>query len=79
MPSELILQGAGAGAAFLFFLLILVVTLVAVVWTYSDAQTNSDQPAFLWALVVFLAPLLGLLLYALVGRNTNGGRGRQSY
>ena len=68
MPSSIPLQGAVGAVAFLFGLLILAATIAAVVWTYSDAQTNSDQPAFLWALVVFFAPLLGLLLYLLLGR-----------
>lgn len=77
MPSSVLLQGAAGAVAFLFFLLVLAATVAAVVWTYSDAQTNSDQPAFLWALVVFLAPLLGLLLYVLIGRNQTGGRGAQ--
>lgn len=40
-----------------------------VVWTYSDARQNSSHPAFLWAVVVFLAPLLGLVLYFILGRN----------
>jgi hypothetical protein len=62
------LQGAGA-AGLLFAFLLFVVFVAAVVWTYSDAKRNSDQPAFLWAIVVFLAPLLGLVLYLLLGRN----------
>ena len=45
-------------------------------WVYKDAQRNSEHPAFLWAVVVFLAPLLGLILYVLLGRN--GGRGSHS-
>ena len=36
--------------------------------TVNDASANSDQPAFLWAIVVLLAPLLGILLYLLLGR-----------
>lgn len=56
-------------AALLFAFLMFVVFVAAVVWTYSDAKQNSDQPAFLWAIVVFLAPLLGLVLYFLLGRN----------
>lgn len=44
-----------------------------VVWTYSDATDNSPQSAVLWALVVFFAPLLGLLLYFLLGREQSGG------
>lgn len=56
-------------AALLFALLMFAVFVAAVVWTYRDAKRNSDQPAFLWAIVVFLAPLLGLVLYFLLGRN----------
>jgi hypothetical protein len=34
-----------------------------------DAKTNSSHPAFLWAIVIFLAPLLGIVLYVLLGRD----------
>jgi len=53
----------------LMSLLFLAVHVAMIIWTYSDANDNSDQPAFLWAVVVFLAPLLGLVLYLLLGRN----------
>lgn len=69
MISTLPLQGAEGAIALLFGLLTFVVLIAAVVWTYSDAKQNSDQPAFLWAIVVFLAPLLGIVLYLLLGRN----------
>ena len=49
-------------------LLFLVVHVAMIIWTYSDATENSGQPAFLWAIVVFLAPLLGIVLYFLLGR-----------
>jgi len=49
-------------------LLFLLLFLAAVVWVYQDAATNSDHPAFLWALVVFLAPLVGVVLYFIIGR-----------
>ncbi len=62
------LQAEGA-VVLLFGLVFFIGYLAAIYWTYQDAQTNSDQPAFLWALVVFFAPLLGLLLYVLLGRN----------
>lgn len=57
--------GAVAGA---FGLLLLLAHIALIYWTYTDAQTSSDQPAFLWAIVVFLAPLLGVVLYFLLGR-----------
>ncbi|WP_137288183.1 PLDc N-terminal domain-containing protein [Natronorubrum halophilum] len=57
----------------------MVLFLVMVVWVYTDAQRNSDHPAFLWAIVVFLAPLLGLVLYFLLGRNSRRGRSTIHY
>ena len=63
------LQNAGGGIAFVVWLLFLALFIYMVYWTYQDAQRNSDHPAFLWAIVVFLAPLLGLVLYVLLGRN----------
>jgi hypothetical protein len=70
MPSSILLQSGGAGGiAALIGIVAFVVTIGMVVWTYSDAKTNSSHPAFLWAVVVFLAPLLGLVLYVLLGRN----------
>ncbi len=70
MPSTVLLQSGGAGAvALLVAILVFVVTVAMIVWTYKDAQKNSSHPAFLWAIVVFLAPLLGLVLYFLLGRD----------
>ena len=69
MPSNVLLQSGGGGVVVLFGLLMVLVALGLVVWTYKDAQRNSDHPAFLWAVVVFLAPLLGIVLYLLLGRN----------
>lgn len=72
MSSSIVLFGPGAGPAAvitsIFSVLVLLVQLALVVWTYTDAKDNSDQPAFLWAIVVFLAPLLGIVLYFLLGR-----------
>lgn len=61
------LQGAVIAGA--FSLLTLLIHLAIVVWTYRDAEQRSEHPAILWAVVVFLAPLLGLVLYWLLGRN----------
>ncbi|WP_119821390.1 PLDc N-terminal domain-containing protein [Halalkaliarchaeum desulfuricum] len=68
MPSSILLQ-SGAAGAMVFFLLILAVTIAIIWWTYTDAQKNSTHPAFLWAIVVFLAPILGLVLYLILGRD----------
>ncbi|CDK38473.1 PLDc N-terminal domain-containing protein [Halorubrum sp. AJ67] len=46
-----------------------IVFLLAAIWTYFDAQKNSGHPAILWALVVFVAPILGIILYFVIGRN----------
>lgn len=69
MPSPVILQSGAAGLFAVFGLLLLIVGLALVVWTYRDAQQNSSYSAALWALVVFLAPLLGFVLYLLLGRD----------
>lgn len=73
MLSSTVLQ-QGSGVAFLVALLFMVLFVAMVVWVYTDAKRNSDHPAFLWAIVVFLAPLLGLVLYVLLGRNARRGR-----
>lgn len=75
VPSIVTLQG---GAAFLLWLVVMLAFLAAVAWTYLDAKQHSEHPAFLWAIVVFLAPLLGLVLYVLLGRDS-GGRRKASY
>ncbi|MFW5911303.1 MAG: PLDc N-terminal domain-containing protein [Halolamina sp.] len=69
MPPLVALQSAAGGVAALFGLLVIAVTIAMVVWTYTDAQKHSSHPAFLWAVVVFLAPLLGLVLYVILGRD----------
>lgn len=76
MPSTIALQSAGG--VILVWLLFMLMFLALVVWTYSDAQQYSSHPAFLWALVVFLAPVLGLVLYLLVGRDATASGGRST-
>ena len=51
------------------FLGTLAVQLLLVWWTYTDAKSNNVDSPELWAGVVFLAPLLGLLIYLLVARD----------
>ena len=67
MPSTIVLQAAGGAA--LLILLLFVAHIALILWTYTDATDNSSHPAFLWAIVVFLAPLLGIVLYILLGRD----------
>ena len=69
------LQNGGAGLL-LVWLIFMALFLALTYWVYKDAQRNSEHPAFLWAIVVFLAPILGLVLYVLLGRN--GGSGGHS-
>lgn len=60
---------AGEGILLLLFLTLFVLFAVVLpLWTYSDAQRNSPQSAFLWAVVVFFAPFVGIALYFLLGR-----------
>ena len=63
--STLPLQAGGIG---ILYVVALLVHIGILIWTYNDASTNSDQPASLWAVVVLLAPLFGILLYLLLGR-----------
>jgi glucose uptake protein GlcU len=69
MSSTVLLQGAAGAVGVVIGLLFLLVGIAMIVWTYTDAKKNSTHPAFLWAIVVFLAPILGLVLYVLLGRN----------
>lgn len=68
MSPILLQEGLFGIVSLLFGLLMLLVHLALILWIYSDAQQRSDQPAFLWAIVAFLAPLLGLVLYFIIGR-----------
>ena len=68
LPSTL-LQFELALIGFVFSLLTFVVQIALVIWTYSDATDNSSHSAILWALVVLFAPLLGVVLYLLLGRD----------
>ena len=81
MPSTIVLQaGSGAAGVFLlFFFLLFLIHVVLIGWVYLDAEEHSDDPPFLWALVVFLAPLLGLVLYALLGRGGNRSARRRAH
>jgi len=67
MPSMLL--QAELVIALLFSLIALAIHIGMIVWTYTDATENSGQPAFLWAIIVFFAPLLGIILYFVLGRD----------
>ncbi|ELZ06574.1 PLDc N-terminal domain-containing protein [Natrialba aegyptia] len=76
MPFDIVLQSGAFGFFGLIALLFLALQIGIIIWTYTDAQSNSSHPAFLWAIVVFFAPFLGLVLYVLLGRDRMGpGRG----
>jgi uncharacterized membrane-anchored protein len=78
MIPALPLQGGEFGVILLLWLLLVAAFLALTYWVYKDAKQNSQHPAFLWAIVVFLAPLLGLVLYVLLGRNGGGSQGHSS-
>ncbi|MFQ3476502.1 hypothetical protein HKK80_09620 [Halonotius sp. F2-221B] len=69
MLPSILLQLELALIGFAFSLLTFVVQIALVIWTYSDAADNSSHSAILWALVVLFAPLLGVVLYLLLGRD----------
>jgi len=69
IPTTIPLQAGGMAFVLLFGLLLFAVGIALIFWTYNDAQRNSSHPAFLWAIVVFFAPFLGLVLYFLLGRD----------
>lgn len=45
---------------------------VGLFWVVTDATENSSQSAALWGLVVFFGGMLGVVLYALLGRDQKG-------
>ncbi|OYR57006.1 PLDc N-terminal domain-containing protein [Halorubrum halodurans] len=69
VPAVPLQGGAVAVFSLLFALLMFVAHIAMIVWTYNDAQKRSDHPPILWAIVVFLAPLLGIVLYLIIGRD----------
>ena len=50
---------------------ILAVMLAVPMWVYVDADENSPHSPLLWAFVAFIGNVVGLLLYFILGRNTN--------
>lgn len=57
------------------WLVVLFLYVVATIIVYQDAKRNSPQSAVLWALLVFFAgPVIGGLLYVLLGRDTGSSR-----
>ena len=65
----MLLQFKLALVGFVLSLLTFVGQIVLVIWTYNDATDNSSHPWFRWTLVVLFAPLLGVVLYLLLGRD----------
>lgn len=48
-------------------LLLLIVYICLIVWTVKDAKSRGGN-AILWGLIVFFFPLIGFIIYLLVGR-----------
>lgn len=65
----MLLQFELALVGFVLSSLTFVGQVVLMIWTYSDATDNSSHPAVLWTLVVLFAPLFGVMLYLLFGRD----------
>ncbi|MDF9745014.1 PLDc N-terminal domain-containing protein [Natrinema salsiterrestre] len=51
-----------------------VVWIAAVIWVYSDCQTNSPHSPKVWAFIVFFGGLFGLVLYFRIGRGEPAAR-----
>ena len=69
MLPSMLLQFELALVGFVLSSLTFVGQIVLVIWTYNDATDNSSHSAVLWTLVVLFAPLLGVVLYLLFGRD----------
>ena len=69
IDSSMLLQFELALVGFVLSLLTFVAQIALVIWTYNDATDNSSYSAILWALVVLFAPLFGVVLYLLLGRD----------
>ncbi|MGZ0746488.1 PLDc N-terminal domain-containing protein [Haloparvum sp. AD34] len=69
MLSAILLQPGPGILTSVFGLLSLLVHVAMILWTYSDAGKNSSHPAVLWALIVLFAPLIGFVLYFVIGRD----------
>ena len=69
MLPSMLLQFKLALVGFVLSLLTFVGQIVLVIWTYNDSTDNSSHSAVLWTLVVLFAPLLGVVLYLLFGRD----------
>ena len=63
------LQFELAFVRFVLSLLTFVGQIVLMIWTCSDATDNSSHSAVLWTLVVLFAPLFGVMLCLLFGRD----------
>ena len=71
----MLLQQVAVGAVLVVTgLLTAVLFLPPPVWVYRDAKTHSTDSARLWALVAFLAPLVGFALYLSNGREKRPAR-----
>lgn len=67
-------EGAAAGAAiggfFIFWLILAVAALALWIWALVDiiGRPMDGTKKLLWIIVILVAPLLGALLYLLIGR-----------
>ncbi|WP_226004583.1 PLDc N-terminal domain-containing protein [Natrinema salinisoli] len=74
MATAIVPMGA-AGTAFVIGLPVLFVAwIAAVIWVYSDCQTNSPHSPTVWAFIVFFGGIVGLVLYFRIGRGEPAAR-----
>lgn len=68
--------GAGlAGGALLIWSIVAIATVVMWIWAIVDAIRNpalSDLMRIVWIAVIFFFPVVGAIVYLLVGRSTTG-------
>jgi hypothetical protein len=69
LPSAQSDADSGIGFLLCCYGLVLLVYLALVVWVYNDASGRGVNNAGLWALLVFFTPIIGLIIYFLVGRD----------
>ncbi|MCL2015946.1 MAG: PLDc N-terminal domain-containing protein [Defluviitaleaceae bacterium] len=63
------LESSMLTAVFVFIIGGLLFAVFLALWTYTDAKVKSEQPPFLWVLVVLLVPnFVGIVIYLLFGR-----------
>jgi cell shape-determining protein MreD len=72
VPLQTVATGIFYAVALGAFALLLGAMLYIYYWIYRDATTNSSQSAAAWVAFSILFPVVGVVLYFLVGRDRAG-------